>query len=251
MGHQIAWWILFLAGVGVGALGGVLLVRGNVFDKAHPTEIIWRGNKFSTTNVGLGAIGIGFLVAVVMYPFYPDGDRIETATSIRSWQTSEAATAPLRAPSITQPGPIQPGGTSPTAVPSPVPSSSPQQTGACSSATGPWSGDLNGVQIIVTDVSSPSSRKLQFVMRVENNSDEMVYIQSSDVMAVDSVGKQYDVTGDDFGVLGLDVSSGQVRAAKIALATPLQGAPTAIDLRFNINQRGYHTLSVCVPVPSQ
>ncbi|GJJ23901.1 hypothetical protein MTY414_75750 [Mycolicibacterium mageritense] len=117
---------------------------------------------------------------------------------------------------------------------------------------GPWSGNLNGLQIIISDVTASSSipGQLKFTLRIENHSTKPVQLDDSQVMAVDSNQKQYEVKSEGFTWLW-PISNGEIKPGTMTLATPLQGTPTSVDLRFNIDQsfNKYETMSICVPVP--
>lgn len=239
----VAWVLLFFLGVGLALAGAVLLFKGNVLDKAHPTEITWGDHKFSTTNIGIGAIGIGVILAAGMYLFKPDVAIKSDAQSVAP--ATVTVTRPLRAPepTLTAPG----VSTSTTATPS----ASPSPDSSCGTPSGPWSVESDGLRIVVTDVTYPVPRKLQFTLRVENNDSDSVNIDSHNVLVVDSNGKQYETEG--LGFLGINVMGGQVVPAKMDLATQLQGSPATVELRFNLSHRmdGYKTFALCVPVPPQ
>jgi hypothetical protein len=238
MGQLLAWWLGFALTCAVGCCGILLTARGR--DQHHSTGFEVHGNKFHTTSLGLGLIGVGLIALLTMLSIYPEpAHPVPVDNAGTNVSLSQSPVPPAHPPGVETPPYAS------TAIHPPVTA---QPDPACASS-GPWSAKMDGLQIVVPEVHNPQSRRLVFTLRIENYTDDGINIERSNVLAIDNNGKQYEVDGDEIGLVGLYVQSNQVHATTISLATPLEGAPDSLQLRFNIDLRGYRNLSLCVPIP--
>ncbi|WP_153995436.1 hypothetical protein [Mycobacteroides abscessus] len=251
----ISWACVLVLCLGLAIYGMVLTTKSQNAGKEHQTQIGAGKWSLRSTSSGISLAVIGVVGAItllgVFFSIRPDNPK----------PTADSGSLVVQTQTVTVTPSVRP--TAPTGTPSPPATTAaatqtssgvqPADSASCVGTSGPWSGDLNGLQIIVSEVQAPRSvpGQLTFKFRIENHSTDMVRLDDTKVLVVDSNQKQYGITNDGFDWYWA-VSKGEVRPGTMTLATPLQGSPTSVELRFNIDQslNQYETLPICVPVPA-
>lgn len=248
MGAWIGWVLLQFVGAAVVFVGLALVVRPAFQETSHATTLTLGDRQFSSTHVGIVVLAFGLIFSLAVFLL------VKPAESTKSAANTDFSSIPQTVVTVTQPAQTLEPDSDASGSPIPPTASDPpisqSPTAACGSPSGPWVGDANGLQIVVSDVTPDSSLggRLQFTLRIENRSRDSVSIDSSKILAIDSNGKQYGV--DERSLDWVSVESDEFEAATIVLETPLQGSPGNIQLRFNVTSLflDYWTVEVCVPV---
>ncbi|WP_131810026.1 hypothetical protein [Mycolicibacterium mucogenicum] len=245
------WVALLLLGVGVVVVGLVVFFKPEIVEHSHATSMSSGDKKFATTHVGLALVALGFVFILILLWARPETtipQPVASANEVAVQTRTVTATPPVSLPAHVGAPSLPTASAAGTAPLQPTRQSGQQ---SCAGVAGPWSGDLNGLQIVISDVTAPSAApgQLTFTFRIENHSTSSVQINNSQVMVVDSNEKQYEITSEGFDWMW-PIAKGEIKPGTMTLASPLQGSPTSVELRFNIDQsfNHYDTLPICVPV---
>lgn len=244
------WYLGFVIGLAILVLGGVIAFQ-------RDTEgTIEGGHGESHLRVSDKGVGIMFLGAAVMaLSLWQAGNTTGVATATASAKIPPAPTvapeSPLPSTVTVTVGPtvtvdrtltVSPtGGSTGTATSSPATTAPP--------VAGPWFGNSSTIKLIVERCSvSRSSGILSCYVRLENNSDEAVFVRKSGFIAVDEREQSYELDTKARSQLQWDAEDGYyptytfapntTRAGAVVLAEKLPASAKVLKLRFEYGRDG-------------
>lgn len=257
------WYLGVVVGLAVLALGGYIALQGDsqgTFKGSHGDTAV----DVSDKGVAIMLLGLLVLLGSVWQAGSAKGEEVAN-TKIPTAPTAAPVPDPTDRPPTVTVTTSPTGSVDPTASPSPSASASPAGTGVATPQRGPWYGDSSTIALTVERCSvSKASGILSCIVRLENNSEDAVFLRKSGFIAVDDLNQSHRLDAKAKSELQWDAedsyypqfpfAANTTRAGAIVLRDKLSSSARSLLLRFEVGRDGgsltpsYDVVSATVPL---